>query len=426
MKKSNYLVLGSGGREHAIIKALAQSKTVGELYCIPGNGGISQIAKTDSISLDNFEELAEFAKNRDIHTTIVGPEVPLVEGIVDYFKSKNLKIFGPDKIAAQLEGSKAYSKAFMKKYDIPTAGYHTVTQFDDAKHILESSSYPIVLKASGLAAGKGVIIAENLENALSSAKNILIDKHFGDAGNELVIESFLEGTEISVFIITDGTSYHILPTAQDHKRAFDGDLGPNTGGMGAYAPANILSESDMQHIQKTIINPTLTGIKNEGGHYTGILYFGLMIADETPFVLEYNCRFGDPEAQVILPLIETDLDKLIEAALNHELDKTSIKFKDEHAVTVILASGGYPGSYKTNLPISFDHDDSKTNIIVYHSGTKRTGNSYFTTGGRVLAVTALGSSVKSAVSSAYDTINDIHFKDSFYRTDIASKALNKE
>ncbi len=416
--KQNILVLGSGGREHALVWKLKQSPKVAEIHCIPGNGGIENIATTASVPLTNFSALATYVRDHDIDLTVVGPEQPLVNGIVDSFRKKGLKIWGPDQLSARLEGSKAYSKDFMKKYGIPTAGYKSVNNLNDAIHFLKECRYPIVIKASGLAAGKGVVIAESRKEALTALESMLVNRQFGDAGDTVVIEEFLKGDEISILVITDGNHYHILPTARDHKRAFDGDLGPNTGGMGAFAPAPLLTAAQEQQVIGDIIEPTIAGIRSEGGDYKGIIYFGLMIDGEDIRVLEYNCRFGDPEAQVILPLLKNDLLDLIDASLKENLDQQKIECHSGVCATVILASGGYPGNYEKNLPIQDKTVNGEDNLILFHAGTRRENEVLLSSGGRVLAVTALGENLKTALNIAYKNISKIKLKGSFYRKDI--------
>ncbi len=418
------LVLGSGGREHAILHALKRSESNVQLFAIPGNGGIAQIAETETISLSDFAAIADFVRKMEIDFTIVGPEQPLVEGIVDFFKKQLLPILGPDKIAAQLEGSKAFSKSFMEKYAIPTAKFRTFTETKSALAYLENQNFPLVVKASGLAAGKGVIIAENKNDAEKAIQQIMAEKAFGEAGNQVVIEEFLNGTEMSVFVLTDGKTARLLPTAQDHKRALDNDEGLNTGGMGAYSPSIFEDPQLMDFVNKQIVQPTLKGIAAEGGHYTGVLYIGLMLTDEGPKVLEYNVRLGDPEAQVILPRIQNNMVKLFEAAADGTLNQYDISQTPDVSMTVIMASGGYPGDYIKGFPIE-GLDLVPENVTVYHAGTKEEFGRIVTSGGRVLAVTASGENLKSARDTVYAAIPKIRFQNSFYRKDIALKAIKQ-
>ncbi|MCK5521285.1 MAG: phosphoribosylamine--glycine ligase [Candidatus Marinimicrobia bacterium] len=416
--KRNILVLGSGGREHAIVWKLKQSLHCNKIFCIPGNGGIASLAECVNIPHEDQEALANFVRENNIALTIVGPEQPLVDGIVDNFRKKGLAIFGPDKIAAQLEGSKAFSKDFMKKYAIPTAEYLKITDISEAPKYLDTCNYPVVVKASGLAAGKGVIICENRESADQAVHAMLLNKQFGSAGEMLVIEEFLEGEEISIFVLTDGFHYHILPTARDHKRAYEGDKGPNTGGMGAFSPAPLLKNDEMEFVKSEIIEKTIKGIKKEGGDYKGIIYIGLMITSKGIKVLEYNCRFGDPEAQVILPLLENDLVELIDLSLTEKLNECTISSGDRHCAAVVLASGGYPDDYKKGLRIEGADNNYGKDVIIFHAGTKMADGKLVSSGGRVLAVTALAESKEAALDKSYAAIKDISLKDSFYRKDI--------
>jgi len=419
-KKQNILVIGSGGREHALALALRRSERCGVIHCIPGNGGTAEIAEHADISTDNHEALARYVKAHDIALTVVGPEQPLVGGLVDHFRSEGLAVFGPDRAAARLEGSKAYSKDFMTRYGIPTAAYARVRDLESGLAALDEQSYPTVIKASGLAAGKGVIIAQDREEAAAALRQMFVDRVFGAAAEEVVIEEFLEGEEISIFVLTDGTHYKIFPTARDHKRAYDGDRGPNTGGMGAFSPAPPLAAGIMDGIRRRVIEPTLAGIRSDGGHYAGIIYLGLMVSGEDFKVLEYNCRFGDPEAQVILPLIESDVIELFHSAIEGRLNETELKISKDSCATVVLASGGYPGSYRKGLPISgAESSDDDPRVTVIHAGTARDGRGrIISSGGRVLAVTALGRDRQEALDRAYSRMEQIELEGSFYRRDI--------
>jgi phosphoribosylamine---glycine ligase len=416
------LVLGSGGREHAILYALKRSEADAQLFAIPGNGGISQIAEMHSISLTDFPAIADFARKNLIDFTIVGPEQPLVEGIVDFFKEEGLPVLGPDRLAAQLEGSKAFSKAFMEKNGIPTARFQSFTEPDVALAYLENQGFPLVVKASGLAAGKGVIIAEDKAEAEKAIQQIMQDKAFGEAGSQIVIEEFLSGTEMSVFVLTDGKHFLLLPTAQDHKRALDNDEGLNTGGMGAYSPSVLENPQLMDFVNKEIVTPTLNGIAAEGGHYSGFLYIGLMLTSDGPKVLEYNVRLGDPEAQVILPRIQNNIAELFEAAIQGKLDQKQIQETDNVCMTVIMASGGYPGDYIKGFPIE-GLDKIPNDVTIYHAGTKQEYGRIVTSGGRVLALTALGENLGLARKKVYEAIPLIRFQNSYFRKDIALKAM---
>lgn len=414
------LVIGSGGREHALIWKLNQSSLVDEIFCAPGNAGIGKIAKNIDISYNNIDKLIEFCKNNNIDLTIVGPEAPLVEGIVDTFKENNLKIIGPAKHAAQLEGSKSFAKNFMKKYNIPTAKYDEVKTFKDAELAIEKYSYPVVIKADGLAAGKGVFICQNKNEALSTIKELLNDRKLGDAGNKIVIEEFLEGVETSILCFTDGATIVPMVNSQDHKRAFDNDEGPNTGGMGTYSPNYIYTEEITAKVEVEILEPTLEGIKKENMDYKGIIFIGLMITKNGPKVLEYNVRFGDPETQVVLPRLETDLIKIFEHILDEKLNDIDIKWSENHAVCVILASGGYPDKYKKGIAIE-GLDNIDNDLLVFHSGTAEEENKIVTNGGRVIGVVGIGKNTIDARKKVYENIDKIQFNESFYRKDIGLK-----
>lgn len=416
------LVIGGGGREHAIIWKLAQSPAVDTIYAAPGNGGIASLATCVTLDISKHDQLIQFVKKHHINYTIVGPEAPLVDGLADLFYHENLPIFGPDKIAAQLEGSKAFSKDFMSKYGIPTARYELFSDSFTAIEALPRFSFPVVVKASGLAAGKGVIIAQNHSEAESAICDMLDNNQFGQAGSTIVVEEFLQGLEMSVFVITDGKNYQILPTAQDHKRAYDNDKGPNTGGMGAYSPSVLESPELMSRIEQSVIIPTVQGILEEGGRYTGIIYFGLMICGSVPKLLEYNCRFGDPEAQVIIPRVENDLDELIEAAISGNLHQVNINLKPEAALTVVVASEGYPGSYEKGK-IIHGLNELSHNILAFHAGTTLLNSQLVTHGGRVLALTVLADDLFKARKIVYDELPKIQFNGAFYRCDIGEKAL---
>ena len=417
------LVIGSGGREHAIIWKLAQSPKVTKIYCAPGNGGIASLAECVPIGAMEIDKLVEFAKSNSIDLTVVAPDDPLVAGAVDAFEAAGLKAFGPRKAAAIIEGSKSFSKELMKKYNIPTADYETFENSPEAiEYCRGNNKFPIVIKADGLALGKGVIIAETLAEAEEAIKSIMDDKQFGDAGARVVIEEFLRGPEVSVLAFTDGTTIVPMVSAQDHKRALDGDLGLNTGGMGTFSPSRVYTDEIADECMKKIFLPTIEAMKNEGRKFRGCLYFGLILTDDGPKVIEYNCRFGDPETQVVLPRLESDLVDIMLATIDGTLDKVDIKWTDNAAVCVVLASGGYPQSYQTGYEISGLNDAETNGAIVFHAGTKvdETG-AMLTNGGRVLGVTAVGANLDEAIAASYRATEKISFKDMHYRTDIGFK-----
>jgi len=422
-----FLVIGNGGREHAIIWKLAQSQKVEKIYCTLGNAGISNQAEIINIKVDDFESLAKFVIDNKIDYTFVGPEVPLALGIVDFFNAKGLKIFGPSKKGALLEASKSFAKDFMQKYNVPTAAYHTFTDFSLAKNFLETSwpeNKKVVVKADGLAAGKGVIMCQNRQEALLALKEIMQDKSFGNAGDKIIFEEWLEGQETSVLVFVDGKHFSIMPAAQDHKRVGDGDTGLNTGGMGAYAPAPIATQELLNRVKQEVMPNIINGLQKENIDYKGILYIGFMVDNGNPYVLEFNCRFGDPETQVILPLLETDLVDIVENVIAGTLDKIEIKWSKKSAVCVVLASGGYPEQYEKNIKI-FGLDDVKEDeAIVFHAGTKKdeTGN-VLTSGGRVLVLTSIADDIKSAIDKVYSVIPKVTFDKMHYRKDIAQRAL---
>jgi len=418
------LIIGSGGREHVLVWKIAQSSVVEKVYCAPGNAGTAENAENVPIGVDEFEKLLDFARANEIDLTVIGPEDPLVNGIVDLFTDAGLKVFGPKKIAAQLEGSKSFAKRLMAEYDIPTATYSCFTSIPEAKQYLQDLNvYPVVLKASGLAAGKGVLICQNEQEAYSGLDDLLKNKVFGTAGDEVIIEEFLTGEEVSVFVLCDGKNYRILTSSQDHKRAFDGDEGKNTGGMGAYAPAPAATNELMDKVEKNIIQPSLQAIAEKATPYTGILYIGLMIAESGPKVLEYNCRFGDPETEVVLPLLKSDLVPLMIACTEGNLEKYEVEVCPGYAIDVVLASGGYPDSYNKGIEIS-GITDIPEDILVFHAGTKIDNGKLVTSGGRVLNVIAMGSDFKQTQNYLYQNINKIYFQDMHYRKDIGFRAIN--
>lgn len=424
----NVLVIGSGGREHALVWKLRQSLTVEKIFCAPGNAGIEQLATLVPLKATDVRGLLKFAKDNKIDLTVVGSEQPLVEGIVDTFEEHGLKIFGPSKAAAQLEGSKAFSKDFMARNRIPTAGYRNFSsaQYEEAKAYIRTLKSPIVVKADGLAAGKGVIICSSQAEALIALEEIAVHRAFGEAGERIVVEEFLEGEEASIFVLTDGDRFALLASAQDHKRILDGDLGKNTGGMGAYAPAPIVNETLLHQVVREIIQPTLDGMIALGTPYRGCLYVGLMMTSDGPKVLEYNCRFGDPETQVVVPLIDGDLAEIFLSIAQHRLDTTKVKIHLATAVCVVMASHGYPDEYQTGKQIyGTDAFKAEDGIVVFHAGTKKDHNDVVTSGGRVLAVTAIGMQhdLEQTIQNAYNAVQKITFDGAYYRSDIGQKGL---
>lgn len=418
------LVIGSGGREHTLVWKIAQSPKVKKIYCAPGNAGIAEYAECISIKADDIKQLASFAYHKNIDLTVVGPEIPLTLGIVDEFESKGLRICGPDKSASVIEGSKIFAKDLMKKYNIPTAAYATFTSPDDAKSYLKQKGIPIVIKADGLAAGKGVIPAQSMDKAEEAIDTILTKKIFGSAGERIIIEDFVTGEEASFIVFTDGNTIIPLPSSQDHKPIYDNDEGPNTGGMGAYSPAPVITEKLQKKIMEQIMIPAVRGMAAEGRKYKGILYAGLMINQEEFNVLEFNARFGDPETQPILMRMKTDLIPILEAIVDERLDQVSIQWDERPAVCVVMASGGYPGSYQKGMEIKgLDRVKGIQNVEVFHAGTALKDNRVVTNGGRVLGVTALDSSIEETIKLAYHTTSQIHWEEAYYRTDIGKKAL---
>jgi len=420
------LVVGSGGREHAMVWKLLQSRHVDKVYCCQGNAGIAEIAECIDTDPNDFEALLDFVKYEWIDMTIVGPEAPLSKGIVDAFEKENRKIMGPSRAAAQLESSKVFAKDFMKRYNIPTAGYRVFNSYNQAEEYVKFKGAPIVVKADGLAAGKGVIIAETVDEAIEAIRKIMKERIFGDAGNRAVIEDCLKGEEASYMIFTDGTTILPMVSSQDHKRIFDNDKGPNTGGMGAYSPAPIVTPELEKIVLDKIMRPTISGMKKEGIKVKGILYAGLMIDDGKPQVLEFNCRLGDPETQPVLMRMETDLMDVAFGITDEKLHEVNLKWKEDSTVCVVISSRGYPGSYQKGDEIKgLDQFRDSKDVVVFHAGTSFEGDKIVTSGGRVLGVTAMGKDLREAKKKTYDAIEKIHFDGMHYRKDIADKALNR-
>ena len=420
------LIVGSGGREHAIAWKVAQSKKVDQIYCAPGNAGIEEYAECVSIGAMEFDKLVAFAKEKEIDLTVIGMDDPLVGGVVDAFEARGLKVFGPRKNAAILEGSKAFSKDLMKKYNIPTAAYEN---FDDPEKALEylrtEARFPIVLKADGLALGKGVLICNTLEEAKEGVRSIMMDKKFGTAGNRMVIEEFMTGREVSVLSYVDGKTIKTMTSAQDHKRAGDGDTGLNTGGMGTFSPSPFYTEEVDDFCNKYIYQATVDAMAAEGREFKGIIFFGLMLTENGPRVLEYNARFGDPEAQVVLPRMKNDIVEVFEACIDGTLDQIDLQFEDNAAVCVVLASEGYPVKYEKGFVIKgLEKFKDKEGYYVFHAGTKKAEEGIVTNGGRVLGVTAKGKDLKEARANAYEAINLVEFENKYYRHDIG-KAIDE-
>lgn len=421
------LVVGGGGREHAIVKKLAQSKKNPKIYVAPGNAGTEEIATNVAISVMDFDSLVNFAKKEKIDLTVVGMDDPLVGGIVDRFEAEGLRVFGPRKNAAILEGSKAFSKDLMKKYGIPTAAYENFNDPQKAIKYLETANYPIVLKADGLALGKGVLICKTFEEAKSGIEELMIDKSFGDAGNTIVIEEFLQGREVSVLSFVDGTHYALMTSAQDHKRAKDGDEGLNTGGMGTFSPSPFYTEEVDRYCKEHIYQKTVDAMRAEGREFKGIIFYGLMLTKSGVKVLEYNARFGDPETQVVLVRMENDIIDVFEACIDGCLDKIDLKFEDNAAVCVVLASDGYPLKYEKGKKIKgLENFEGKTDIFAFHAGTKKVNGNVLTNGGRVLGVTATAPTLKEARDKAYEATKLVEFENKYMRNDIGMSIDSKD
>lgn len=419
------LVLGGGGREHTICYVLRKSKLLTELYCFPGNGGISEIAKiSEGVRLDDFEKIKEICKTNQIDLVIPGPEEPLVKGIKNYLEKEGIKVFGPDTYGALLEGSKVFAKELMSKVGVPTANFEVFDDPEKAKRYVEKKGAPIVVKADGLCAGKGVFVCERTEEAFSAIEKIMEEKVFGEAGNKVVIEEMLTGEEVSYILITDGENFRALPTSQDHKRLLDDDQGPNTGGMGAYSPNPLIDEPLKREIEEKIVSPVLKELEKEGHPYVGFLYVGLMISNGKPYVLEFNCRLGDPEAQVILTRIDNDFIELIQTSLEGKLYQVDLRETPDAAVCVVMASKGYPGSYEKGKEITgLDRVKNLEDVVVFHAGTKREGERFFTAGGRVLGVTGFGKTIPNAIEKTYQAVSMISFEGAHYRKDIGKRAF---
>ena len=418
----NVLVLGSGGREHAIITSFTNSKLVNKIYALPGNGGTSTIATNIQGDVNDFKKIKEEVINNNISLVFVGPEDPIVNGIYDFFKSdnflKNIKIIAPSKLAGQLEGSKEFAKKFMERYNIPTAKHGTFTKdnIDQSDAFLESMKPPYVLKADGLAAGKGVLIIDNLQNAKDELRSMILDKKFGDSSSKVVIEEFLDGIELSCFVLTDGKTYKTLPFAKDYKKIGEGDTGLNTGGMGAVSPVPFLDNKFLEKIEERIIKPTIHGIKKENMEYMGVVFIGLIKVGQDPYVIEYNVRMGDPETEVVFPRIKNDLLDLFNSMGSTEFEDIKLQIDDRHAATIIMVSGGYPLDYEKNKIISGLTEE--TDSIIFHAGTKKVDDNFLTNGGRVIAVTSLSENYKDAVKSSYNQIKKISFDQAYFRQDI--------
>ncbi|MGB5106740.1 MAG: phosphoribosylamine--glycine ligase [Candidatus Zixiibacteriota bacterium] len=420
------LVVGSGGREHAICWKLSKSPLVEKLYCAPGNAGIFRVAELVDIKAEDIDGLVRFAREKQVDLTIVGPELPLSLGIVDRFELEKMRIFGPTKAAAEIEYSKAYAKQFMRKHHIPTASFMVFEDMKESIKFVHSAGMPIVIKADGLAAGKGVTIARSSDEAERTIRDMMQKRQFGEAGARVVVEHFMTGEEASVFAFTDGKNILTTIASQDHKRAGNGDTGPNTGGMGAYAPVPFVSDKILKDIHDLILEPAVKGLAEEGRPFKGVLYAGLMMTERGPKVIEFNCRLGDPETQVILPLMKNDFAQLISSAVDGTLDSETLEWEDAYAVCVVMTSGGYPGEYEKGKEILGLRDIKDQDALVFHAGTRFENRRFFTNGGRVLGVTAVDEHIDNAVAKAYETIERIRFDGRHYRTDIAYKAGAKK
>ncbi len=421
------LVIGNGGREHAVARKLMQSPLAEKVFIAPGNAGTALVGENVDIKVDEFEKIAEFAKKEEIGLVFVGPENPLVEGIVDFLQEKGINAFGPSKKAAAIEGSKLFTRDLLKKYGIPSAEYAAFDNAEKAKQYLQEKEAPVVVKADGLAAGKGVVVAETIEEAEKAIDEMMTDKRFGEAGSKIVLEEKLLGEEASYLVFTDGKNIKPMVSSQDHKRIFDNDKGPNTGGMGAYSPAPIVTKEMEQRILKEIMQPTVDAMAKEGREFKGILYAGLMISKTGPKIVEFNCRFGDPETQVILPRLDSDLISIMQACIEGNLAEQEVKWSQKAYCCIIMASGGYPGKYEKGKEITGLEKDSKiTETIVFHAGTKADNGKVVTNGGRVLGITASGNTIKESIDNAYKAVEKISFEGMQFRKDIGQKALNRK
>jgi phosphoribosylamine--glycine ligase len=419
------LVIGGGGREHALVWKIKQSPKVEKIFCAPGNTGTAELAENIPIAADDIKGLLEFALQKEIGLTVVGPEQPLVKGIVDRFEEKGLRIFGPNARAAELEGSKSFSKDIMKKYGLPTADYKTFNSADSAAKYIENKNCPLVVKADGLAAGKGVLLCQTADEALAAVDSIMGKRSFGEAGDQIVVEEFLEGEEVSVLAFSDGQTVLLMDSAQDHKAAYDGDKGPNTGGMGAYSPAPIFTERMRKKVRDKIMLPMIRAMQQEGRPYKGILYAGLMLTKTGPQILEFNARFGDPETQPLLVRMDSDIIPIFEACIDGTLDKCPLQWKNESSVCVVMAAKGYPDSYEKGKSISGLKDaNALPGVVVFHAGTKEQDGEVLTQGGRVLGVTAIGEDTATAISRAYEAVGKIEWDGIHYRKDIGHRASN--
>ncbi|MGB2601470.1 MAG: phosphoribosylamine--glycine ligase [Candidatus Omnitrophota bacterium] len=419
----NVLVIGSGGREHALCWKLKQSPLVNDLYCAPGNGGTALDAVNVDVNVFEHQEVIEFCKEKNIDLVVVGPEAPLAVGITDDLEKEGINVFGPSYAAARMESSKIFSKELMGRYNIPTAAFRIFDDFDKAEEYIRSKGAPIVVKAYGLAAGKGVVVTDNVEEAVAAAKDMLVEKKFDAAGSKIIVEECLFGEEASILVLTDGENIIPLATSQDHKRAYDGDSGPNTGGMGAYSPAPVIDDALFEKIIETIIRPTIEALGKEDIVYKGVLYAGLMMTEDGPKVLEYNVRFGDPETQVILPRMRSDLADLLMATAKGELSGKTAEWDQDECVCVVLAAGGYPASYEKGKKITGLEEAAEEGAVVFHAGTRAEGDDIVTSGGRVLNVTGKGHGIKEAVANTYKAAGKIHFDGMHYRKDIGYKAI---
>lgn len=420
------LVIGGGGREHTLVWKLAQSKSVTKIYAAPGNPGMKGLAECVDLDIADLDGLADWAEKHAIDLTVVGPEAPLVAGIVDVFKARGLTIFGPSAKAAEIEGSKIFSKELMEKYGVPTAFFKVCDNLADARAFVEEKGTPIVIKADGLAAGKGVVVAMTKDEALDALDDMMGHHKFGSAGNRVVIEEFMEGEEASLLAFTDGKTIVPMLAAQDHKRVNDGDQGPNTGGMGAYCPAPVMTAALKEKTVKEVLRPIVDALAKEGRPYSGCLYAGLMIKGDSVKVVEFNARFGDPETQVVLPLLQSDLAEIMAACAKGTLQPEMVEWSDKAAVCVVMASGGYPGSYKKGLPITgLKAAGAMEDVVVFHAGTREEDGKILTNGGRVLGVTAVADDIPSAQQKAYDAVDKIHFEGAHFRQDIAWRALRR-